>query len=90
MQQVIEQTQLAKDKKERGNMLKCFMYQPVCSGILGFILFFSVIFIVKLLSYFIGSLSSFSFDIYDLILAGLGFILSFLIKFLNNYKQSSN
>lgn len=71
-------------------MLKCFMYQPICSGILGFILFFSIIFIVKLLSYMIGTQSNLAFDSYDLILAGLGFILSFLIKFLNNLKEKSN
>ncbi len=90
MQQVVENRDAVKIKKGERSMFKCFMYQPLCSGILGFSLFLSIIILVKFLSHSLGFQPIFSVDIYDVILAGLGFILAFLIRFIDNFKKTSN
>jgi hypothetical protein len=90
MQQVIENNQAIKLKKGERQMFKCFVYKPFFSGLLGFGLFFSIILVVKFLSHTLGFQPNFNIDNYDIILAGLGFILAFLIKFIDNFKKTPN
>ncbi len=66
-----------------------FFIRPFRSGIFGFISFFIVLIIAKYLGYLIGSHKSFGIDLEDAILSMLGFVLVFLIKFLENFKEKS-
>ncbi|MCL5030356.1 MAG: hypothetical protein M1480_15200 [Bacteroidetes bacterium] len=66
-----------------------FIFQPFRSGVFGFISFFLVLITAKYLGYLIGSHDSFQIDSDDFLLSILGFILVFLIKFLENFKEKS-
>ncbi|HPN38777.1 MAG TPA: hypothetical protein PL041_10255, partial [Melioribacteraceae bacterium] len=79
-----------KSKKGERSMFKCFMFQPVCSGIMGFTLFLSIIILVKFLSHSLGFQPVFGVDIYDVVLSALGFVLAFLIRFIDNFKKNAN
>ncbi len=67
--------------------LKCFVLKPIETGLIGFATFFTILIITKYLSYLIGTVEEFIVDIEDLILSAIGFILMFLIKFLENFKK---
>ena len=63
---------------------------PLRSGIGGFIAFFVVLAVSKLLGYFTGSIKTWNIESSDILLSLLGFILLFLIKFLENFKQGDD
>ncbi len=67
-----------------------YIVNPIKSGIFGFSAFFSILLVTKLFSYWIGTYDNFTVDLDDVILSVIGFILVFLIKFLENFKQEES
>ncbi len=68
--------------------MKRYFFIPAKAGIFGFITFFVILSATKYLSYLIGTQSSFSIMIDDVLLSSIGFLLAFLIKILENLKQA--
>jgi hypothetical protein len=64
-----------------------FALIPLKAGIGGFALFFSVLLFTKFFAYLIGTQNLFEIDVEDLLLSTIGFILAFLIRFLENFKE---
>ena len=62
-----------------------FVLNPLKSGLLGFLLFFIVLVITKSLGKIIGSVATVTIDPEDFLLSSIGFIMFFLIKFLENF-----
>ena len=73
-----------------GRVTRDYVFIPIKSGIFGFATFFTILVITKLLSYGIGTAEYFLIDAYDVLLSGIGFILVFLIRFLENFKEKSD
>lgn len=69
-------------------IVKQFVFNPVKSGLIGFTAFFSILLLTKFFSYLIGTYDEFAVDIDDVFLSIIGFILVFLIRFLENFKQA--
>lgn len=69
-------------------LLLKYIFYPVQAGLFGFSLFFTTIFISKYLGYIVKNSPEFIIDINDVILSLLGFILLWLIKFLENFKSA--
>lgn len=90
MQEVLQNNSLVLERKKGKSKFNCYLVKPLCAGILGFSLFLSIIILVKFLSYSLGYQKIFTVDIYDVILSGLGFVLAFLIRFIDNFKKSIN
>ncbi|MGE5432848.1 MAG: hypothetical protein ACM3QX_17330 [Syntrophomonadaceae bacterium] len=67
--------------------VKSYFLNPVKGGIFGFAAFFGLLSGIKYFSYLIGSQPKFSLDIADVTLSVLGFVLVFLIKFLENFQE---
>jgi hypothetical protein len=66
---------------------KQYLLNPLKSGLFGFAIFFTILLAVKLFSYTIGTYSFFAIEITDIELSSIGFVLLFLIKELENFKE---
>lgn len=55
-------------------------------GVFGFFLFFSIIFIVKTISFGLGTIGQLNIEPEDLLLSGIGLVLMALIKILEDLK----
>ncbi|MBI1933574.1 MAG: hypothetical protein HYS24_13665 [Ignavibacteriales bacterium] len=66
---------------------KTFFVKPILVGVFFFSIFFSVILITKLSTYFIGSTLIFGFNIYDLFFSLIGFGIGFLTEFTRQVKK---
>ena len=87
----VHESNSAVDKKATGSRLIVnYIINPIKSGIFGFSAFFSILLITKLFSYWIGTYDEFAIDLDDVLLSVIGFILVFLIKFLENFKQEES
>ena len=75
------------DKTNSFLFLSNYFVMPLRSGLRGFIVSFSFLEIAKLISYLFGSIHQFSLYINDIILPLLGFLLVFMIKFLENFNS---
>ena len=62
--------------------LKKYVFSPLKSAISGFVLFFMLILVIKILKYFFVSSYDFGIELFDFIIASAGFILSFLFALL--------
>ncbi|MBU0561475.1 MAG: hypothetical protein KJ799_05620 [Bacteroidetes bacterium] len=69
------------------DFMKNYVLYPLRSGLFGFSTFFAVLIFTKLLSYWIGTYEEFVVDLDDVFLSSIGFVLVFLIKFLENFKE---
>ncbi|MGE5400245.1 MAG: hypothetical protein ACM3S2_07565 [Ignavibacteriales bacterium] len=81
-----ETTAEDQDRKKLVNF-RSYILNPIKGGIFGFATFFTLLLGIKYFSYFIGSQPKFYVDITDVILSLLGFLLVFLIKFLENFQE---
>jgi len=77
----------AVEKKNYKTFFKSFFLLPFINGLFGFTLFFTILFLTKSFSSWIGSIEVFTIDIEDVVLSSIGFILLFLIKFLENFAE---
>ncbi len=69
------------------NFAKDYIWAPIKAGLFGFAMFFTILLAVKLFSYIIGTYNFFSVELTDLSLSSIGFILLFLIRELENFKE---
>lgn len=76
-----------KHEISNSGILKNFIFKPIKSGFLGFASFLIVLLITKFISYVIGTIDQFNFELDDLILSSIGFVLLFLIRFLENFSE---
>ena len=68
-----------------GNKKKYFI-TPFWNGVVGFLIFLTVLLAVELFSNYVGNQTRFEFGTEDILLSLIGFVLFFLIKFLENMK----
>ena len=66
---------------------KQYLLNPLKSGLFGFAIFFTILLVVKLFSYAIGTYNFFVIEITDIELSLIGFVLLFLIRELENFKE---
>jgi hypothetical protein len=76
-----------KEFKHIASLLKNYILLPLKSGIFGFAIFITILLVVKLFSYLFGTYSYFAIEISDIELSGIGFVLLFLIRLLENFKE---
>jgi len=62
--------------------LKIYLLNPLYTGLLGFVAFFSIILFTKLFGYFIGTNNEFILQVDDVIYALTGFVFAAGAKFL--------
>ncbi len=79
--------------KERSNfkligLLKNFVIYPSYAGLFGFAAFFTVLVLSKIIGYYIGVTHFFDVQIDDVVLSLVGFVLVFLIRFLESIRTS--
>jgi|GEM_PF-813242 len=65
-----------------------FIFYPIRAGLFGFAMFFTTIFVSKYIGYLVKNSPEFYIDINDVVLSLLGFVLLWLIKFLENFKAA--
>ncbi|MFH1195174.1 MAG: hypothetical protein V1720_05650 [bacterium] len=63
-----------------------FILLPIKSGLFGFLTFISILIATKYFSYLVGVDANFTIEIDDVYLSLIGFVLLFLIRFLENFK----
>ena len=78
------------DKQNLLFTLKDYIISPCIAGLFGFIAFFSILIVTKFLSYMIGTYDNLTINWDDVFLSSIGFILVFLIRFLENFNQEGS
>ena len=81
-----EETSESRERQVFKN-IKAYFLNPVKGGFFGFTAFFGLLAGIKYFSFLIGNRPRFRLDITDVTLSLLGFILIFLIKFLENFQE---
>jgi hypothetical protein len=66
---------------------RSFFIRPLVMGLFFFSIFFSVILITKLITYFVGSTLVFGFNIYDILFSFIGFGIGFFTEFVRQVKK---
>ena len=80
-----ENEKIVESKSQLSMGLKKYVMLPLKAGLYGFTLVFTVILLVKLLSFLLGINEVFNLDIMDVMLSSVGFFLLFLIYILKNF-----
>ncbi|MBZ0181886.1 MAG: hypothetical protein K8F60_05475 [Melioribacteraceae bacterium] len=75
-------------KSKAKELINKFAWQPLKSGLIGFIAFFVVLVVTKLLSFLIGTRDIFHIEVEDLTVSFIGFILLYLFTFVEQFKDS--
>lgn len=70
--------------------IKNYLLQPIKSGLFGFSIFITILLLVKLFSYVIGTYNYLTIEMTDIELSFIGFVLLFLIRFLENFKETED
>jgi hypothetical protein len=60
---------------------------PFISGVIGFLIFFLMVVLIKLLSYIANQSESFQIDIKDILISVMGFGLLFLVKYFEGHNR---
>jgi hypothetical protein len=58
------------------------------AGFWGYLLFLTILFFTKIIARFVQDERAFTFEVEDFILPIIGFVLMFLIRFLENFKEN--
>ena len=64
--------------------LKKYLLFPIEAGLYGFYLVFTVVLLLKLITYILGFHEAFQFDLMDFMLSLVGFFLMFLVDLIKN------
>lgn len=67
--------------------LVTFVFEPIKTGLYGFLAFFIVLIITKGFSFLLGIMDLYSIGMEDIMFSLLGFILFFLLKLFENIKE---
>jgi len=70
--------------------LVTFVFEPIKTGLYGFLAFFTVLIITKGFSFLLGITDLYSIGMEDVMFSLLGFILFFLLKLLENIKEKES
>ncbi len=70
--------------------VKNHLLRPIRAGLFGFSIFITILIVVKLFSFAIGSYNYFAIEITDVELSFIGFVLLFLIRFLENFNKKKS
>lgn len=73
------------NKSQFLSSVKKYIVYPIKSGLYGFTLVFTIILIVKLFSFLIGTDEIFNLDLMDVMLSSMGFFFMSLIHILKNF-----
>ncbi len=80
-----ERENIIETKSQFLSGLKKYIIFPIKAGLYGFTLVFTVILLVKLLSFLLGINEIFSLDLMDVMLSSVGFFFMFLIYILKYF-----
>lgn len=80
-----ERENIIESKSQFLSGLKKYIIFPIKAGLYGFTLVFTVILLVKLLSFLLGINEIFSLDLMDVMLSSVGFFFMFLIYILKYF-----
>jgi len=69
--------------------LKKYLLFPIEAGLYGFYLIFTVVLLLKLITYILGFHEAFRLDLLDFMLSLVGFFLMFLVDLLKNLHHRS-
>jgi len=75
------------NRHEPKSILLNYIVYPIRSGVFGFISFFIILTIAKYFGSILGASAPFKIDWEDMLLSLMGFVLVFLIKFLENFND---
>jgi len=78
------------DNKKLLLMFNIFLLQPFKTGLYGFAAFFTVLIFTRGITVLFGFIDSYIVNIDDVYFSLLGFVMVFLIKLLENIKNSKN
>jgi hypothetical protein len=70
--------------------VKDYVLSPLVAGLFGFFAFFCILIVTKFFSYIIGTYENVALDWDDAFLSSIGFILVFLIRFLENFNEEGS
>lgn len=73
-----------KNKSKVYTYIKKYLLFPIEAGLYGFYLVFTIILLLKLVTYILGFHEAFQFDLMDFLLSLVGFILLFLVDLIKN------
>lgn len=82
-----EKSAISHEEKNIGKLLNSFFLLPLKSGLTGFAVFFTILVATKFLGFLLGSQPTFQIVLDDVFLSLIGFVLFFLIRFLENLKE---
>lgn len=74
-------------QKNTYNIFVKYIFYPVRAGLIGFSMFFTAVIAAKYVGHLIHSEEFFSVDYQDALISLVGFVLVFLIRFLENFKK---
>ncbi|NLT50368.1 MAG: hypothetical protein GXX85_05560 [Ignavibacteria bacterium] len=63
---------------------------PFRAGLYGFLIFFGILFVTKLMGHVIGTQKTFIISASDFLLSFIGFVPIFMIRFLKNFRKNDN
>lgn len=66
--------------------LRDFIIQPVKAGLIGFVTFISILISIKYISSLLNVNENFFVDLDDIYVSFVGFVLMFLVRFIENFK----
>ncbi len=78
---------LFNERTENLSLIKRYLLYPFLYGFYGFSSFFTTLLIAKTIGYLWGSINNFYIETDDIYLSLIGYVLVFLIRFLENFKE---
>ena len=66
-------------------LFESFLMQPSVQGVKGFLIFFAIVLIIKTIIFLIYTEDKLVMQVEDLYLSSIGFCMTFVIKFLENF-----
>ena len=79
---------IATGNKKKNSPIKNFIIKPLFAGLYGYAIFFTVIIVCKATGCYVGTVNQFMIDSDDLLLALIGFVLMFMIRFMGNFSRN--
>lgn len=69
--------------------LKNFLFHPLLLGLQGFSLFFIILIMLKFLDFLFSTIDDFTVEIEDLFICGIGFLLRFIIGYMEYFSAKA-